>query len=257
MSLPYAMGIGELDTYCTKLLAFFTLERETYRFNELQRRLKGMSMKMTTPTLVLHLNHLIKKEVIVRDEKDKLNVTYRFNWEKWQDADEHMRGRIIFEKMLKREMEAFSARPMMQQIAYVNLISVALFLMSLRENIVAKINPEKEFMANINFIHFGNIMNQTQDMILKNVDAKGERYATECLITIDRLLKHYVEGVQENRKDFEKIEIPTIDITQKTNELLEKITNHLNENKEPEKWVLKSDVIHIALENYAQQKNMI
>lgn len=252
MSLPLAMGVGELDPYCTQLLAFFMLERETYRFNELKRRIEDMGLKMTTPTLILHLKHLVEKNLIIRDEKEKQFVTYRFHWEKWQDANESMRERIVFEKMLKQEMEAFSGRPMMQQVAYVNLISTTLFLLSLRETIIAKVKPEKEFMANINFIHFGNIMNQTRDMILKNLETKGERYATECILTIDRLLKHYIEGIQ----DFEKREIPTIDITQKTNELLENITNHLNENKKPEDWTLKSDVVHVALEEYWKKLEM-
>ena len=93
-------------------------------------------------------------------------------------------------------------------------------------------------------------------MILRNVEIKGERYATECLITIDRLLKHYFEGIQETRKDFEKREIPTIDITQKTNELLEKVMNQLNEQKEPESWILRSDILGIALEDYAKKLGM-
>ena len=253
MALPLVMGIGDLDPYCAKLSTFFTLERETYRFNELKRRLKGMGMEMTTPTLVKHLNHLVEKEVIVRDEKKKQFVTYRFNWEKWQDADKHMKERILFEKMLKQEMDVFSARPIIQQVSYVNLTAVTMFHLALRELIVAKVKPEKQFMANINSIHFSNILNQNMDMILNNVEKKGEKYATECILTIDRLLKHYSEGMQETRKDFEKGEIPTIDITEKTNELLKKITDQLNENKEQEKWVLKSDVIGIALEEYAKK----
>lgn len=131
-----------------------------------------------------------------------------------------------------------------------------MFLTSLREAIVAKVKPDKELMANINSIHFGNIMNQTQNMILKNVETKGERYATECTLTLDRLLKHYIEGIQETRKEFERTEIPTIDITQTTNELLGQITDQLNENKEPEEWLLKSDVVHIALEEYRKKIEM-
>ena len=253
MSLPLAMGVGKLDQYCTRLLAFFMLTRETYRFNELKRQIKDMGLKMTTPTLILHLNHLVEKKLILRDEKEKQFVTYRFYWEKWQDADRSMRERIVFEKVLKQEMNDFSRRPMMQQVAYVNLVSSTLFLLSLREAIVAKVKPDKEFMANINFIHFGNIFNQTRNMILKNVETKDERYATECILTIDRLLEHYYEGIQESRKDFEKREIPTIDITQKTNELLEKIKSSLNENKEPENWLLESDIIKVVLEEYSKK----
>lgn len=113
-----------------------------------------MGVEMTTPTLSLHLNHLVEKQVLVRDEKVKQFVSYRFNSEKWENADKEAKNRIIFEKMLKKEMEIFSARPMLQQVSYVNLTAVTMFYLGLREQIVAKVNPERQFMANINLIHF-------------------------------------------------------------------------------------------------------
>ena len=103
MSLPSIMGVQELDEYCTKLLSVFMLERRTYRFNELKRRLKDMGLKMSVPTLIHHLSHLTKKELVLRDEIEKQFVTYRFYWEKWENSDEFMRRRIFFEKMLQQE----------------------------------------------------------------------------------------------------------------------------------------------------------
>ena len=256
MSLPYAMGIGELDPYCTKLLAFFTLERETYRFNKLQRRLEGMSMKMTTPTLVLHLNHLIKKEVIVRDEKDKLNVTYRFNWEKWQDADQHMKDRIVFEKMLQKEMDEFSSRPVIEQVLYVHNTAVLVFYKSIRERILAKAKPETEFMANINFIHFANILDKAQDMLLNNVEKQGEKYTTECLLTIDRLTAQYAM-MRSQLEELQKMNIPMVQISGAALNVLNKIHAHVNKDKEPEEQMLKPDIVHVALVEYGQKIGII
>lgn len=256
MALPYAMGIGELDPYCTKLLAFFTLERETYRFNELKRQLKGMSMEMTTPTLVLHLNHLIKKEVIVRDEKDKLNVTCRFNWEKWQDADQHMKDRIVFEKMLQKEMDEFSSRPVIEQILYVHNTAVLVFFKSIRERILAKAEPEKEFMANINFIHFANILDKAQDMLLDNVEKQGEKYATECLIIIDRLTTQFAMA-QTHLEKQQVMRIPTVQISGAALNVLNRIHTAVNKDKIPEEHTLKPDIIHLALVEYGKKLGII
>ena len=52
------------------------------------------------------------------------------------------------------------------------------------------------------------------------------------------------------------MEIPTIDISQKTSEFLERITNRFNENKQPEEWKLNSDIVHIALEEYRKKLKM-
>lgn len=178
MDLPHIMGIEGLDPYCTKLLSFFLIENETYRFNELKRRLKSMGVEMTTPTLIIHLNHLVEKKVLVRDEKEKQFISYHFNSEKWQNADREAKDRIIFEKMLKQEMEMFSERPIIQQISYVNMTAVTMFHLGLREQIVAKVKTNKQFMVNINMIHFSPILNQTMDMILNNINKKGKKYAT-------------------------------------------------------------------------------
>jgi len=45
--------------------------------------------------------------------------------------------------------------------------------------------------------------------------------------------------------------MPTINITQETNDLLENIFSRLNGNVKPEDWMLKSDFVHKALEEYA------
>lgn len=251
MALPLIMGVGELDPYCTKLMAVFTLERKAYRFNELKRHLANIGLKMTTPTLILHLDHLVKKELVLREEKGKQFVTYRFYWERWEDSDELMRRRIIFEKILQQEIDEFSSRPIIEQISYINNIAVLLFLMIIRESIVATAKPEKEFVANINMIHFGNIFNRARNMILNNVEKKGERYATQCLLTIDKLASLYVEAKHEI-EGFQQMALPTIHITEKTDKLLEKIHLHLNEKKKPEDQVIKPDVIHLALKDYAK-----
>jgi hypothetical protein len=111
------------------------------------------------------------------------------------------KARIAFERLLQQEMEEFSSQPVMDQVMYVNNIAVLLFLQTIRESIVAKVKPEKEFVANINFIHFGNIFDRARIMILDNVDKKGQKYARQCIVTIDRLTKLYAEAMQDSKRE--------------------------------------------------------
>ena len=251
MTLPSIMDVGELDEYCTRLLAVFLLERHTYRFNELKEYLKKKGLRMSVPTLIDHLEHLTKKQLVLREEKDKQFVTYRFHWEKWQDSDQLMKERIQLEKMLQQEMDEFSKRPVIEQVSYVHRISVLLFFQTLRESIVAKLKPETEFVAHIDFIHSGNIFDRARNMILGNIEKKGEKYATECLLTIDTLVSLYTEAMEEY-ENFRKFELPTIHITNETNDLLDKIHSLLNIKRAPKNHLLRSDVVYTALNEYAK-----
>jgi hypothetical protein len=207
---------------------------------------------MSVPTLIDHLEHLTKKQLVLREEKDRQFVTYRFYWEKWRDSDQLMKERIQLEKMLQQEMDEFSKRPVIEQVSYVHLITGLLFYQTLRESIVAKVKPETEFVAHINFIHFGNIFNRAQNMILDNVEKKGEEYAIECILTIDKLTSLYSEAKHEY-DNFQKLELPTIHVTKETNELLDEIHSYLNKNKTPEDHIIRSDVVDIALHEYAKK----
>ena len=140
--------------------------------------------------------HYIKRRS-VKCTSDLWSARARFYWERWEDSDELMKNRIIFEKILQQEIDEFGSRPIIEQVSYVNNIAVLMFLMIIRESIVATAKPEKEFVANINMIHFGNIFNRARNMILDNVEKKGERYATQCLLTIDKLASLYIEAKHE------------------------------------------------------------
>ena len=252
MSLPLAMGLGELDNYCARLLSLFILERKSYRFNELTKALKTNKVKMSTPTLIAHLNHLIEKELILREEKHRQYVTYRFNWEKWQDSDLLVKRRILIEKILQKEIDQFSKRPVYEQVTYVNLTATLFLFQILKESIIAKVKPENELVVNINVVHFAKIFERVENMILDNVDKKGTNYATECILTIERLQTLYTEGKQEY-EDFQRIDWPTITVTKETNELLQKIHAHVNKGKKPEEHMIEFDVLDNALRCYADK----
>ena len=114
-----------------------------------------------------------------------------------------MKQRILIGKILQKEIDQFSKRPVYEQVSYVNLIATLSLFQILKESIIAKVKPENELWANINVIHFAKIFERLENMILDNIDKKGTSYATECILTIERLQTLYAEGKQEY-EDFQK-----------------------------------------------------
>ncbi len=68
-------GKSSLDDICHEI--FFTLiAYKKLRRNELLRTLKKYGLKISSPTLKEHLDHLIEKKLIEREQKDVQKVTY-------------------------------------------------------------------------------------------------------------------------------------------------------------------------------------
>lgn len=78
----------EPDEYCRKIFMVLSLDNKKTRFNELHRKLIKYDAKMSKPTLIEHLNHLIKDKVIQRKQQDKQKVFYEVNWKKFEQLQE-------------------------------------------------------------------------------------------------------------------------------------------------------------------------
>ena len=72
----------ELDDYCEKIFAYLGVQDEPLRFNELHKALNKANFKISRPTLIAHLKHLLKQEVITKKSQGKQNVAYGINWKK-------------------------------------------------------------------------------------------------------------------------------------------------------------------------------
>jgi hypothetical protein len=169
----------------------------------------------------------------VRVELDKKFVTYRFNSEKYPNVEQLLKDRIFGEKAFQKELDGYRTRPVIEQILYVHSLAVQLFFFSLRNSIIAKIKPEEEFEAKMNEIHFGHVFFRTTQMILDNVKKLGEDYTLECLQQIDSLTLQFNEA-RAKLKQIQRINIPMIQTTEKTENLLNKIYIHLNKNNKLE-----------------------
>lgn len=65
-----------LDEYCKHIFTTLLLINKPLRFNELHRTLNQVGVKISKPTLAEHLKHLIKQNIVKREEKGKQNISY-------------------------------------------------------------------------------------------------------------------------------------------------------------------------------------
>ena len=103
-----------MDEYCEKIFVIISFHEEEVRFNELHRELTKNGVKMSTPTLIQHLKHLVEKGIIQREEKDKQNVTYKINWKEYVEVKEVKKH---IEKMSKSEKN-FKSDSLYNQVIY-------------------------------------------------------------------------------------------------------------------------------------------
>jgi len=85
------MGKPLLDEYCKNIFSVFLVSENPLRFNELYRTLNNIGLKMSKPTLIEHLYHLLKHRLIIRKKKGKQNVSYEANWTKLETFQQSMK----------------------------------------------------------------------------------------------------------------------------------------------------------------------
>ncbi len=64
------------DVYCPRILIVLSM-KEKMRFNELHNELTKMGIKISKPSLLDHLQHLIERKYVIRKEEGIQHVTYR------------------------------------------------------------------------------------------------------------------------------------------------------------------------------------
>jgi len=129
----------EINEYCKKILMVLTMYGKL-RFNELHRTLTKCNAKMSKPTLIKHLNHLLKKEIIQRDEEDKQRVSYELNLKKLKQLQEVKK---INQEILKNEKE-FKSMSLNQQIDFTIFILTISELLYLKLTILNILEPENK-----------------------------------------------------------------------------------------------------------------
>lgn len=155
----------ELDNYCTEIITVLVLSKteEPLRFNKLYEQTKKFGAKMTKPTFIQHINHLITKKLIIRKQEGKQKVTLKFNWKKFSQLME------VKEKYENMGTQLIKNKPSVNLSDTLTLVTGMLVLgdlYRLKISILNLIEPENKFYHNIELYQ---IVNHFTDIPLENI----------------------------------------------------------------------------------------
>jgi predicted transcriptional regulator len=109
----------EPDEYCEKIIKTLIINEITdkpkVRFNKLLEILPKYGAKMSKPTLVQHLNHLVKNKIIQRNKEGKQKISYRINWSKFLQPQNATEINLMVSQMINHE-KIFKSKSLNQQI---------------------------------------------------------------------------------------------------------------------------------------------
>jgi hypothetical protein len=148
-----------LDQYCEKIFAFLMITNQSYRFNKLHTNLKDLHIKMTTPTLIKHLNHLQKKGFITQKKHNKQNISYQVNWKKFETLKEGLEFKQRVDQDLQNE-KAFKSLPLDDQIVTLASIFALGDLLYLKLYVLDILEPNRKPEHRFTYI----FMNKWLDM---------------------------------------------------------------------------------------------
>jgi DNA-binding HxlR family transcriptional regulator len=132
-----------IDEYCEKIFLTLAIHGEKIRFNELHRKLEKVGGKMSKPTLIEHLNHLIKNKIIQRDEEDKQKVTYGLNWKKFKQLQEIKKFNEITLHLIEEE-KRFKSEDLDQRTNFTHIMLFISELFNLKLEILSIIEPKNK-----------------------------------------------------------------------------------------------------------------
>jgi len=121
------------DKKC-KIIFIILLTKGELRFKDLKKELKNKHADMPEPTLLMHLNHLLKQKLIVKTVKSPKNVTYRPNMNKLEEFQKRLYA-VQYREWRKME-EAFLNKPIEEQIEIVKLHALTRGLLCLKYQIL-------------------------------------------------------------------------------------------------------------------------
>jgi len=150
----------EVDEYCEKIFIAIAVDDEKIRFNELHRKLTKLNAKMSKPTLIEHLNHLVENGIIQRNQEDKQRVSYELNWEKFKQLQTAKKINQATLNQMKSEKE-FKSMSLDQQVTLITVMLTISELLYLKLSVLDILEPENKlqnyfsykFIRNLYYIY--------------------------------------------------------------------------------------------------------
>lgn len=205
MLLPY------LDDTCQKLFSALFIrsmrKEEPIRFNKLYDYLNEKDeygnvkvFKISKPTLSLHLNHLVEKELIKRTQVAKQHVEYSFHDDKWLHLKEFAEDQMKFKKFFEEERESFDSDTPLAQVGHVGFVLVLRSLIQLKCEMLKIIEPENQFEYNTRILSYSTLWDNFRKWLLHNVYKSDENAREEFLTAIEKCINLFQNTIFQPKK---------------------------------------------------------
>ena len=180
----------KLDTKCVKIFAVLG-SRGELRFSDLKRILPTYGINIHESTLVIHLNHLIKRKLVEKKIYSVKNVTYKPNVKELEKFQSFVDSVTETTETLERMKKTLLEKPVRDQITFLMRFEVSMNLNALKSKILFQKYGrfEDAFKARSYESHvWGTLENL---MIAKCLE--DDEYRENILAEIDDLLKEFWE----------------------------------------------------------------
>lgn len=162
------------DEYCNKIFATLMIIGEETRFNELHRQLKRFNAKMSKPTLIQHLSHLVENNIVKRNEQDKQNVTYDLNYEILEQLQNAKKLYALIRKRTKNE-KTFKSQEIGEQVHTVTAILTLESMLYLRLQLIDQMNPKGKLANSYTYTMISRLFRTYMDWILDSCKESEEK----------------------------------------------------------------------------------
>jgi DNA-binding HxlR family transcriptional regulator len=197
---------NDTDEYCQRIFIVLTLTNRKIRFNELHKQLRNYGLKMSKPTLILHLGHLLRQKTILRLQQDRQIVFYEINWKRLEQLRKaHQISQAALD--YTTDEKTFNSKPLRHQI---NMTLDMLFLKELfmlKLSALYLLHPKERtpILSTISYIR--TLYTVYARWLFKNIEKtedKGEQLFKAIDETVDRLTTPFLKTNQEKPPKFVK-----------------------------------------------------
>ena len=185
----------ETDKYCENIFMVLTMSNKKIRFNELHRTLTNYNAKMSKPTLIEHLKHLIKDEIIQRHEEDKQKVSYEINWKRHKHLKKTKEISLAIANQIRNEAR-FKSMSLVNQTIFITAMLTLGQLLYLKLIILNILEPENALLNRFSFVFTSKLYNFYTPWLLDSCK-KSKENSQKILRHINKQIKYFHKGFIE------------------------------------------------------------
>jgi len=184
------------DEYCENILKMLMITNQKIRFNKLYKKLNKYGAKMSKPTLIIHLNHLVENDLILREEEGKQKVTYAINWniskqlKKANEINQFILNHI-------KDKKAFKAKSLEWKTAFTSATIFTGELFYLKLNILNILEPENKLQNTTSYTIIRQLFNIYANWLYESCEESKEN-SQKVLHNIDKMIKTLLNSLFVN-----------------------------------------------------------